>query len=101
MVGRNLHPVNRADCPVISGFIVEHAGFRSTFFLFAALAVAGAIIFTVLVPETRPAAQQETRSAGSGAKEFAARSIPDDSFTPYTSLCRQPVARTMLLANPC
>jgi MFS family permease len=58
--------------PVISRFIVERAGFRSTFFLFAALAVAGAVILTVPVPETRPAAQRETRSTGSGAKEFAA-----------------------------
>ncbi len=39
--------------PVISGFVVQHAGFRVTFHLFAALALAGAVIFTLLVPETQ------------------------------------------------
>lgn len=39
--------------PIISGFVLEHGGFKVTFMLFAALAVAGATVFTLLVPETR------------------------------------------------
>ena len=39
--------------PVISGVLVQHMGFKLTFYSFAALAVVGAIIFTVCVPETR------------------------------------------------
>lgn len=40
--------------PLLSGFLVQHLGFRITFYAFAALATLGAIVFTLLVPETRP-----------------------------------------------
>ena len=50
--------------PVISGFMVQHAGFKSTFLLFAALALAGAGIFTFLVPETK--ARMESTNAMQG-----------------------------------
>lgn len=39
--------------PALSGIFVEHAGFEKTFFLFAAVAAAGAAVFAVFVPETR------------------------------------------------
>jgi MFS family permease len=39
--------------PIMSGFVVQHMGFKAAFFLFAALACAGAFIFTALVPETK------------------------------------------------
>jgi MFS family permease len=38
--------------PLISGVLVEHLGFRITFYAFTALATAGAIVFTWFVPET-------------------------------------------------
>jgi predicted MFS family arabinose efflux permease len=37
----------------MSGFVVQHMGFKAAFFLFAALAFAGAFIFTAMVPETK------------------------------------------------
>lgn len=39
--------------PIISGFVLERGGFKVTFMLFSVLALAGATIFTFLVPETR------------------------------------------------
>jgi len=39
--------------PLISGALVQHMGFKFTFYGFAALALGGAILFTVFVPETR------------------------------------------------
>lgn len=42
--------------PMISGFVLQHTSFRSTFLLFTAVALAGAVIFTALVPETKPPA---------------------------------------------
>jgi len=39
--------------PVISGFMLQHVGFKTTFLVFAGLAVVGATIFTLCVPETR------------------------------------------------
>jgi MFS family permease len=39
--------------PVMSGFVVQHLGFNAAFSIFAALAFAGAFIFTALVPETK------------------------------------------------
>lgn len=38
--------------PVISGLTVQHMGFVTTFYLFSALAAVGAVVFTLLVPET-------------------------------------------------
>lgn len=39
--------------PLVSGVLVQHLGFRAAFYVFAALAVLGAVLFTLLVPETR------------------------------------------------
>jgi MFS family permease len=39
--------------PVISGLLVQHLGFKSTFYAFAALAALGAAVFTKFVPETK------------------------------------------------
>ncbi len=39
--------------PLMTGFTVQHLGFRATFYCFAVLATIGAVIFTALVPETR------------------------------------------------
>jgi MFS family permease len=39
--------------PVASGLLVQHLGFRTTFYSFAALATVGAAVFTKFVPETR------------------------------------------------
>jgi len=39
--------------PLISGFLLQHLGFRGTFYSFAALALLGAVVFTVFVPETK------------------------------------------------
>jgi MFS family permease len=51
--------------PLLSGFLVQHLGFRITFYAFAALAALGAIVFTLLVPETSPEKQRgEENPAG-------------------------------------
>jgi MFS family permease len=39
--------------PLLTGFLVQHVGFKSTFYFFAALAGMGAIVFTIFVPETK------------------------------------------------
>lgn len=39
--------------PVISGVLVQRVGFKITFSAFAALAVVGAMVFTICVPETK------------------------------------------------
>jgi MFS family permease len=39
--------------PLISGTLVQHFGFKTTFYTFTALALGGAVVFTVLVPETK------------------------------------------------
>jgi MFS family permease len=41
--------------PLISGFLLQHLGFKGTFYCFAALALLGAVVFTVFVPETKRA----------------------------------------------
>lgn len=46
--------------PLMSGVLVEHLGFQVTFWAFAGLATAGACLFTLFVPETRPAPGQGT-----------------------------------------
>jgi MFS family permease len=38
--------------PLITGVLLQHLGFRATFYSFAALALAGAVVFTACVPET-------------------------------------------------
>ncbi len=40
--------------PVVSGMLVQHLGFQTTFYAFAALAAVGAGVFTLFVPETAP-----------------------------------------------
>lgn len=42
--------------PLIGDFTVQHFGFKWAFFLFAGLAGVGAVIFTLLVPETKASA---------------------------------------------
>ncbi len=41
--------------PLASGLLVQHLGFPITFCTFAALAAVGAAVFTIFVPETKPA----------------------------------------------
>ena len=43
--------------PLLSDFLVQQASFRSTFYAFATLAFAGAVVFT-FVPETRDVAAE-------------------------------------------
>lgn len=38
--------------PIASGVLVQRFGFRFTFYAFTGLAIAGAVIFTLFVPET-------------------------------------------------
>ncbi len=54
--------------PVISGFMLQHVGFKTTFLVFAGLAVVGATIFTLCVPETR----QQPAEIPDGAIQAAA-----------------------------
>jgi MFS family permease len=51
--------------PLASGLLVQHLGFRVTFFAFAVLAGIGALVFTKFVPETRP------------GKNDCAKEVPD------------------------
>jgi MFS family permease len=44
--------------PLISGVLVQHLGFRATFYVFAVLAAFGAGVFLLTVPETRVAKQE-------------------------------------------
>ncbi len=46
--------------PLLSGVLVQHLGFRVTFYAFAALAAIGATVFLLSVPETRAALQDAT-----------------------------------------
>jgi len=56
--------------PLLSGMLVQHLGFRTTFYAFAILAFAGAILFTICVPETKTQAQPQP--ADQGRTAFAA-----------------------------
>ena len=56
--------------PVLSGFLIQHAGFRTTFLIFAALALAAAAVFTLFVPETKIKPKSATR-AGSAEPALA------------------------------
>ena len=49
--------------PLVSGLLVEHLGFRFTFYAFAVLATVGALVFTRFVPETMRAPQLEQKAA--------------------------------------
>jgi MFS family permease len=46
--------------PLLSGVLVQHLGFRLTFYAFAALAAIGAAVFLLSVPETRAALEDRT-----------------------------------------
>jgi MFS family permease len=46
--------------PIASGLLVQHLGFKITFFAFAALAFVGAAIFTKFIPETRTGGTKES-----------------------------------------
>ena len=48
--------------PLISGLLVQHLGFRTTFYTFAALAGLGAAVFTKFVPETKSGETKESTS---------------------------------------
>lgn len=43
--------------PLLSGFLIQHLGFQTTFYAFAGLALLGAVVFTIFVPETKGAAR--------------------------------------------
>ena len=47
--------------PLTSGVLVEHLGFKTTFGAFALLAALGAVIFLLLVPETRASHRDAAR----------------------------------------
>ena len=49
--------------PLVSGLLVEHLGFRFTFYAFAVLATVGALVFTRFVPETMRVPQLEQKAA--------------------------------------
>jgi MFS family permease len=57
--------------PLLSGFLVQHLGFRITFYAFAGLAALGAVLFTLLVPETRPQKQQTVPTPQGPAPAFS------------------------------
>jgi MFS family permease len=46
--------------PLLSGVLVQHLGFRLTFYALAALAAIGAAVFLLSVPETRAALEDRT-----------------------------------------
>lgn len=54
--------------PMASGLLVQHLGFRMTFYAFAVLALGGAMVFSFFVPETKPA----LGSIGEDAADVAA-----------------------------
>jgi MFS family permease len=39
--------------PLLTGIMTQHFGFKATFYCFAALALVGAVVFTLFVPETK------------------------------------------------
>jgi MFS family permease len=53
--------------PVLTGLLVQHLGFKTTFYAFAALAGLGAAVFTRFVPETKSGATNEFASIPNGA----------------------------------
>lgn len=57
--------------PVISGLVVQHWGFKATFLVFAGLALLGAGVFTINVPETR-ADDRHIRAVSSASESLAA-----------------------------
>ena len=50
--------------PLLSGALVQHLGFKLTFYSFGALAVMGAAIFTLFVPETKREIQSYGKRSG-------------------------------------
>ncbi len=40
--------------PVLAGFVVQYLGFAAAFYLFAAVAAVGALVFVLFMPETKP-----------------------------------------------
>jgi MFS family permease len=49
--------------PLVSGLLVEHLGFRFTFYAFAVPAAVGALVLTKFVPETMRVPQVEQKAA--------------------------------------
>ncbi len=60
--------------PIVGGFIGERLGLRAPFFLYAALALAGALWALKQVPETRSHALPEQTATPQGGQEIARRS---------------------------
>jgi MFS family permease len=50
--------------PLLSGLLVQHLGFKTTFYAFAALAGVGAALFTRFVPETKAGEKESTTIRG-------------------------------------
>jgi MFS family permease len=65
--------------PLLTGITVQHLGFRVTFYSFAVLAVVGALIFTMLVPETRTT--QGTVKSDDKPSQEPWRGQPETSLT--------------------
>jgi len=61
--------------PILSGLLLQHLGFRTTFYAFALLAAAGGTLFTVLVPG-RAAAAGRTSAAALVAQASSANPRP-------------------------
>ncbi len=57
--------------PVISGFLVQRVGFKATFLIFAGLALCGAIIFSLFVPETKEVKKSSAASASESGVNVA------------------------------
>jgi MFS family permease len=49
--------------PLLSGFAIQRAGFRTTFYGFAALGIVAAAVFTLRVPETGDLCQTQLAAA--------------------------------------
>ena len=48
--------------PVVQGLLLQHFGFRMAFLFFAALALAGAVLYQTTIPETASNAETTARS---------------------------------------
>lgn len=60
--------------PLLSGLLVQHLGFKMTFYAFAALAALGAGVFSLCVPETRRSGSPGTPDAAGPEPVFSSAS---------------------------
>lgn len=58
--------------PMLAGFVVQYLGFAAAFYLFAAIAAVAALVFVLLMPETKEEARIHSRQAGKLALAGAA-----------------------------